>query len=168
MSELIRMIDARQLPPEPIDIKASPTECAALAQRFGLVRVKHLSARITLTRDGPTVRAAGRINADIVQSCAVSAEDLPVRIHEPVALHFVPANSTPATDAEVEIDAEQLDQIEMDGHQFDLGEALAQGLALAIDPYAEGPGAEEARRQAGMLDPSDVGPFAMLKKLLER
>ena len=167
MSELIRMIDARQLPPEPIDIKASPTECAALAQRFGLVRVKHLSARITLTRDGPTVRAAGRINADIVQSCAVSAEDLPVRIHEPVALHFVPANSTPATDAEVELDAEQLDQIEMDGHQFDLGEALAQGLALAIDPYAEGAGAEEARQQAGMLDPSDVGPFAMLKKLLE-
>ena len=167
MSELTRMFDARQLPPGPIDIKASPAECAALAQRFGLVRIKHLSARITLTRDGPTVRAAGRINADIVQSCAVSAEDLPVRIHEPVALHFVPANSTPATDAEVELAAEQLDQIEMDGHQFDLGEALAQGLALAIDPYAEGPGAEDARAQAGMLDPSDVGPFAMLKKLLE-
>ena len=166
MSELTRMIDARQLPPEPIEITASSEECAALAQRFGLVRVKHLSARITLTRDGPTVRAAGRINADIVQSCAISAEDLPVRIHEPVALHFVPANSVPATDAEVELDADQLDQIEMDGHLFDLGEALAQGLALAIDPYAEGPGAEEARCQAGMLDPSDTGPFVMLKKLL--
>ena len=158
------MIDARQLPPGPIDIKASAAECAALAQRFGLVRVKHLSARITLTRDGPTVRAAGRINADIVQSCAISAEDLPVRIHEPVALHFVPANSTPATD--VELDAEQLDQIEMDGHQFDLGEALAQGLALAIDPYAEGPSAEAARREAGLLEPGDEGPFAMLKKLM--
>ncbi len=165
MNELTRMIDARQLPPVPLDIKASTEECAALAQRFGLVRVKHLSARITLTRDGPTVRAAGRINADIVQSCAVSAEDLAVRIHEPVALHFVPANSTPATDAEVELAAEQLDQIEMDGHQFDLGEALAQGLALAIDPYAEGPGAEEARQKLAEQEPS--GPFAMLKKLLE-
>ena len=164
MSELTRMIDARQLPPAPLEIKASPAECAALAQRFGLVRVKHLSARITLTRDGPTVRAAGRINADIVQSCAVSAEDLAVRIHEPVALHFVPANSAPAVDAEVELAAEQLDQIEMDGHQFDLGEALAQGLALAIDPYAEGPGAEEARQQLAEQEPS--GPFAMLKKLL--
>ena len=167
MSELIRLIDARQLPPAPFEIKASAAECAALAQRFGLVRVKHLSARITLTRDGPTVRATGQLNADIVQSCAISAEDLPVRIHEPVALHFVPANSTPATDAEVELDAEQLDQIEMDGHQFDLGEALAQGLALAIDPYAEGPSAEAARREAGLLEPGDVGPFAMLKKLLE-
>ena len=166
MSELTRMIDARQLPPGPIDIKASVAECAALAQRFGLVKVNHLSARITLTRDGPTVRAAGRINADIVQSCAVSAEDLAVRIHEPVALHFVPANSAPATDGEVELDAEQLDQIEMDGHLFDLGEALAQGLALAIDPYAEGPGAEEARREAGLLEPGDEGPFAGLKALM--
>ena len=164
MNELIRMIDARQLPPEPIEVRASAEECAALAQRFGLVRVKHLSARITLTRDGPTVRAAGQLNADVVQSCAISAEDLPVRIHEPVALHFVPVNSTPATDSEVELDAEQLDQIEMDGHQFDLGEALAQGLALAIDPYAEGPGAEEARRSLAEQEPS--GPFAMLKKLL--
>ena len=166
MSELTRMFDARQLPPGPIEIKASAAECAALAQRFGLVRVKHLSARITVIRDGPTVRAAGQLNADVVQSCAISAEDLPVRIHEPVALHFVPANSTPATDAEVELDAEMLDQIEMDGHQFDLGEALAQGLALAIDPYAEGPGAEEARRQAGLLEPGQVGPFSELKKLL--
>ena len=166
MSELTRVFDARQLPPGPVEIKASAEERAALAQRFGLVRVKHLSARITLTRDGPTVRAAGQLNADVVQSCAISAEDLPVRIHEPVALHFVPANSTPAIDAEVELDAEMLDQIEMDGHQFDLGEALAQGLALAIDPYAEGPGAEEARRQAGLLEPGQVGPFGELKKLL--
>ena len=164
MSELTRMIDARQLPPEPMEIKATPEECTALAKRFDLVRVKHLSARITLTRDGPTVRAAGQINADIVQSCAISAEDLAVRIHEPVALHFVPANSVPATDAEVELDAEMLDQIEMDGHQFDLGEAIAQGLGLAVDPYLEGPGADEARHKLAEQEPS--GPFAALKDLL--
>ena len=164
MSELTRMIDSRQLPPAPLEIKATPEECTALAQRFGLVKVKHLSARITLTRDGPTVRAAGQINADIVQSCAISAEDLAVRIHEPVALHFVPANSSPTTDTEVELDAEMLDQIEMDGQLFDLGEAIAQGLGLAIDPYAEGPGADEARRK--LREPDTAGPFAALKDLL--
>ena len=162
MSELVRIIDARQLPPEPLEIKASPEECAALAQRFDLVRVKHLSARIILTRDGPSVRAKGQLNADVVQSCAVSAEDLPVRIHEPVALQFVPANAVQAE--EIELDAEMLDQIEMDGHQFDLGEAIAQGLGLAIDPYLEGPGAEEARRKLAEQEPS--GPFAGLKDLL--
>lgn len=162
MSELSRMIDARQLPAEPLEIKASPEECAALAKRFDLVRVKHLDARITLTRDGPSVRAAGQLNADIVQSCAVSAEDLPVRIHEPIALHFVPANEAQAK--EIELDAEMLDQIEMDGHQFDIGEAVAQTLGLAIDPYLEGPGAEEARRKLAEQEPS--GPFAALKDLL--
>ena len=87
-----------------------------------------------------------------------------MRIHEPVALHFVPANSVPATDAEVELDAEMLDQIEMDGHQFDLGEAIAQGLGLAVDPYLEGPGADEARHKLAEQEPS--GPFAALKDLL--
>ncbi len=162
MSELSRVIDARQLPGEPIEIKASAAECAALAQRFGLVKVKHLSARITLTRDGPSVRAAGQLNADIVQSCAVSADDLPVRIHEPVALQFVPAHAAQAE--EIELEAEMLDEIEMDGQQFDLGEALAQGLALAIDPYAEGSGAAEVRRKLAEQEPS--GPFAALKDLL--
>ena len=162
MSELPRIVDARQLPPAPLEIKASPDECAALAKRFDLVRVKHLSARITLTRDGPSVRAAGQLNADIVQSCAVSAEDLPMRIHEPIALHFVPAHAAQAE--EIELDAEMLDQIEMDGHQFDLGEAVAQTLGLAIDPYLEGPGAEEARRKLAEQEPS--GPFAALKDLL--
>ena len=165
MSELTRMIDARQLPAGAFEVKATAEECTALAKRFGLVKVKHLSAQITLTKDGPSVRAVGRLMADVVQSCAVSAEDLHVRIHEPVALHFVPAGSVPATDEEIELDAEMLDQIEMDGHLFDLGEALAQGLALAIDPYAEGPGADEARRKLAEQEPS--GPFAMLKKLLE-
>ena len=165
MNELTRMIDARQLPAGAFDVKAAPTECAALAARFGLVKVKHFSAVITLTKDGPSVRAVGRLMADIIQSCAISAEDLHVRIHEPVALHFVPAGSVPATDAEIELDAEMLDQIEMDGQQFDLGEALAQGLALGIDPYAEGPGAADARRTLAEQEPS--GPFAMLKKLLE-
>ena len=162
MSELVRIVDARQLPPEPLEIKASPEECGALAKRFDLVRVKHLSARITLTRDGPSVRAAGQLNADIVQSCAISAEDLPVRIHEPIALHFVPAHAAQAE--EIELDAEMLDEIEMDGQQFDIGEAVAQTLGLAIDPYLEGPGAEEARRKLAEQEPS--GAFAGLKDLL--
>ena len=50
-------------------------------------------------------------------------------------------------------------------HEFKL--KLAQGLALAIDPYAEGPTAEDARRKAGLLDEGSSGPFAALKGLLK-
>ena len=62
---------------------------------------------------------------------------------------------------EIELEAEDLDEIEYAGEKFDLGEAIAQSLALAIDPYAEGPNAEEARKKAGIeLDDAPRGPLA--------
>lgn len=167
MSEFSRIYDAARLPAAEQVLEASPAECAALAERFGLVRVKSLAARIQLEADGPAVRASGRFTADVVQSCAVSGDDLPVKLSEPIALHFVPPVGKTAPAEEIELSAEELDQIELDGTRFDLGEAVAQSLALAIDPYAEGPGAEAARRQAGIVNAGEAGPFAALKGLLK-
>jgi hypothetical protein len=56
----------------------------------------------------------------------------------------------------------------MEGGRFDLGEALAQTLGLAIDPYLEGPNAEEARRKAGLMDPSETSPFSALKDMFKK
>lgn len=164
MSEFSRLFDAARLPTGEQLLEASEAECAALARRFGLVAVGRLEARVSLAADGPTVRATGRLEADVVQSCAVSGDNLPARIAEPVALHFVPA--LPPSAEEVELDATDLDQIEMDGTRFDLGEAIAQGMALGINPYAEGPNATEVRRKAGILSEGEGGAFAALKGLL--
>jgi uncharacterized metal-binding protein YceD (DUF177 family) len=166
MSELSRPYDATRLPAAEQVIEASAEECAALARRFGLVAVQSLAARITLKADGPTVRATGQLKADVVQSCAVSGEDLPVKIAEPIALHFVPPADSPESEEEIELEAEDLDEIEMEGTRFDLGEAVAQSLALAIDPYLEGPGAEEIRK-AGLLGQGESSPFAALKGLIK-
>lgn len=167
MSEFSRLYDAARLPTGEQVLEASEAECAALAARFGLVAVKALTARITLKADGPTVHATGRLQADVVQSCAVSGDDLPVRLAEPIALYFVPAGDPPVGDTEIELEADDLDKIEMDSTRFDLGEAVAQSLALAIDPYLEGPGAAEARRKAGIVSEGESGPFAALKGLLK-
>lgn len=167
MSELERIFEAARLPSAEQVIEASEAECAALAARFGLVTVKSLTARVQLAADGPTVRATGRVTANIVQSCAVSGEDLPVRIGEPLALRFVPAGEPVSGDEEIELSAEELDDIEMENGRFDLGEAVAQTLGLAIDPYLEGPGADEARHKAGLLSESEGGAFAALKGLLK-
>lgn len=166
MTELSRPYDATRLPAAEQVIEASVEECAALARRFGLVAVKSLAARIMLKADGPTVRATGQLKADVVQSCAVSGEDLPVKIAEPIALHFVPPADSPESEEEIELEAEDLDEIEMEGTRFDLGEAVAQSLALAIDPYLEGPGAEEVRK-AGLLGQGESSPFAALKGLIK-
>jgi uncharacterized metal-binding protein YceD (DUF177 family) len=167
VSEFSRFYDARQLPAAPVRLEASQAECAALAARFALVAIHSFAAEVTLSPDGAAVRADGRLRADVVQSCAVSGEDLPVRIDEPVALRFVPADQIAQgeEEIEIEIDSAASDEIELDGSRFDLGEALAQGLALAIDPFATGPGADEVRRRAGLLGEAASGPFAALAAL---
>ena len=161
--EFSRPIDRRHLTARPAQLVASEDERAALARRFGLVRVDRLEAEIALESDGEAVNASGRLRADIVQSCAVSGEDLPVAIDEPLTLRFVPERAI--EESEIELEESQLDEIAFAGHVFDLGEAVAQSLALAIDPYAVGPNAEQARKDAGLGDEAASGPFAALAGL---
>src|SRR5690606_31088634 len=102
----IRAIDTRAL-----HLEANQEECAALAARFGLVALHSLSADLELALDGDCVDAQGMLHADFVQSCAVSGEDLPVQVHEAVALRFVPETELAAeTEEEVELDSEGVDE----------------------------------------------------------
>jgi len=166
MSEFSRMIDPRRIEARPYRLEANEAERAALAERFGLVAIGQLDAQFELERDGEAVDATGELEAEIVQSCAVSGEDLPVSIREPLALRFVPEVQVQAAeDEEIELDAGELDEIPFAGDKFDLGEAVAQSLALAIDPYATGPNADAARKEAGLLGEDSAGPFAALKDL---
>lgn len=162
-AEFSRPLDRRHLTAQPTKLTASEDERAALAKRFGLVRVDGLEAEVSLEADGEAVNASGRLRAQIVQSCAISGEDLPVTIDEPLVLRFVPAQAI--EDEELELEESQLDEVPFTGHLFDLGEAVAQSLALAIDPYAVGPNAEQARKNAGLSDQAASGPFAALAGL---
>lgn len=169
-AELSRWVHARQIDEAPVNVVANDTERAALAERFGLVAVDALEAIVALEPKGGAVLANGSLSARIVQTCAVSGDDLPVSISEPIALRFVPedrAAPPPQDDpeAEIELSAEDLDDIAYSGDRFDLGEAVAQTLGLAIDPYLEGPGAEAAR-EAGLVSSEEAsGPFAALAAL---
>ena len=165
MSELefSRPVELRQVGAKPIELVATPEERAALARRFGLVAVEQLKATLMLAPDGEAIDAKGRSRAAIVQSCAVSGEDLPVAIDEPIALRFVPERTV--EDDELELGERELDEIEFSGQAFDLGEAVAQSLALAIDPYATGPEADRVRKEVGLADEAAGGPFAALAAL---
>ena len=147
-------------------IEASPEERAALAARFGLGAVESLRAEISLEQKPRAIRASGRLKAAIMQPCAVSGEDFPVTIDEPIDLRFIEENPRPiAEDAEIELELESddCDEIDYAGDMFDLGEAVAQTLGLAIDPYAEGPGADAARKAAGIVQEGEQeGPLAAL------
>jgi uncharacterized metal-binding protein YceD (DUF177 family) len=163
--EFSRVFDVRHADARALTLEASAAERAALARRFALVRIDRLVAEIVLTRVGETVGAEGRLDAAWVQSCAVSGEDLAVTIAaEPVHIRFVPpADHAPSE--EIELDADACDDIEFTGSTFDLGEAVAQSLGLAIDPFAVGPEAEKARASGLLGDESASGPFAALAAL---
>ena len=161
--EFSRPIDVRGIKDEPVTIAADEAERAALAQRFDLVAIEQLAATVTFEVDGDAVAASGTIEADVVQSCAVSGDDLPVTIHEPVSFRFVP--EAPITAEELELEEEDLDEIPYSGTAFDLGEAVAQSLALAIDPFATGPDADRVRKEKGLNDEGASGPFAALAAL---
>jgi len=161
--EFSRMIDRRHISGEPLELTATEAERAALAKRFGLVRIDQLSARLQLASKDDVIAVQGRLSARIVQSCAVSGEDLPVKIEEPLAFRFVP--ETAIEEEEIELEEQDLDEIGYSGHNFDVGEAVAQSLALSIDPYATGPEADRARKEAGISDEAASGPFAALAAL---
>lgn len=168
-SEMSRPVKLRQVDGGAMRIEASAAERAALAGRFDVVAIERLVADVTLERHGEEVAASGRIEAELVQNCGISGEDFPVRIDEPVAFRFVPEVAQIVTDEEIELSEDELDEIEYSGDVFDLGEAIAQSLGLAIDPYAEGPNADAARKHAGIeSDDSPRGPLAQALKGLKK
>ena len=166
--ELSRPVKPRALPAGPLTVDASETERATLAERFGVTAIPALTATVDFGTKDDAVLAEGTLAATITQPCAVTREELSYDVSEPLMLRFVPAGSVPdyAPDEEIELDAEDLDQIEYEGDAFDLGEAIAQTLALAIDPYREGPGAEEARRRAGIVSDEEQAPSGPLAEAL--
>ena len=163
--EFSLMIDLRQINDVPLTVEPDEPALRRLAGRFGLTEITRMRAEVVLEREGDRVTATGRLTADVIQPCRISGEDFPVSIDEPVALRFVPPIDAAAPDEEIELTADDLDEIEYDGTAFDLGEALAQTLALAIDPFAEGPNADAFRAEHDLNDSAPSGPFAALAAL---
>lgn len=161
--EFSRTIDVRQTEGKAMRLEADEGERAALAARLGIVRIDRLHANLILTRKDREVELRGRFAADVVQPCAVTTEDLPVAIDEEIYVRFVPEKTDYAPDEELELDADDCDEIEYAGSHIDVGEAVAQSLALAIDLFLTGPNADATRKAAGIGTPEDSSPFAALK-----
>ena len=152
--------------PAEIEIVAEPAERAALARRFGLLALHALEARLSVRREGEGVVAQGRVTGAVVQPCIASAEPVPGRIDEEVRLRFVPDGGA---DGDVELDNTAVDTMFFDGAEIDLGEAAAETLALALDPYPRSPEADAVLRRAGVLREEEAAPsgaLAGLKDLL--
>lgn len=150
---------------ERLDLVADDQERSAVATRLGLESLDRLEAHVTLTRKGEIVRGQGRLAAALGQSCVVTGEPVPAHIDEPFELLFMPEPPTSGPDDEIELGASDCDVVFYDGAVIDLGSAIADTLALSVDPYPRSAGAEAALREAGVLTEEQAGPFAALAQL---
>ncbi|HVM22377.1 MAG TPA: DUF177 domain-containing protein [Sphingomicrobium sp.] len=148
-----------------LDLVADDGERKAIAERLDLAALDRLDAHAVLTRTGPCIRASGRITASLQQSCVVTGEPVAACVDEPFAILFMPAPEATGPDEEIELGAEDCDVVFHDGAAIDLGTAVADTLALAVDPYPRSAGAEAALKEAGVLTEEQASPFAALAQL---
>jgi len=151
-----------------IDIVADDAERGVLAERLGLQSLDRLEAHAVLSRDGQKIRATGRLKAALEQSCVATGEPVPAHLDEPFDLVFLPEPKGTGGDEEVELGAADLDTVFHDGSAIDLGGAITDTLALALDPYPRSADADTALKEAGVLTEEEASPFAALAALKEK
>ncbi len=134
MSTRPRPVVADLIGAEPRDVVITPDAAALslLAARMGLPAIEALTCRFTLSRSkAGTVKAAGLLEATVVQEDVVTMEPFAAALRESFALRFVPEEKL--QDMLDPDDPE--DEVGYTGATLDLEEAMAQQLALALDPY---------------------------------
>ena len=150
---------------ERIDLLADDAERHSIAERLDLLSLDRLEAHARLSRNGEDVRATGRVAASLEQRCVVTGEPVAAHLDEPFDIAFVPEPRAGEVPEELELRPEDCDVVFHDGAAIDLGTAIADTLALSLDPYPRSASAEAALREAGVLSEEEAGPFAALAKL---
>ena len=157
-----------------LSIETDAGERAALAERFALHAIDSLSADLSLSRSGEAIAATGTLHAEVTQGCVVTGAPVRARIEEPFSLLFRPQLRT-AAEEEIELSEGEMDVVFYDGGSIDVGEAVAETLSLALDPYPRSPQADGALCEAGVASEAEAerrqeeekaarNPFAALRR----
>jgi uncharacterized metal-binding protein YceD (DUF177 family) len=143
-----------------VTVEATQDERAALAARMQLPAILEVTCRFRLIRVGAgIIQADGWLHARLTQVCVVSLDEFAADLAERFAVRFVPAG-TESDDPDPESD----DELPIVDGLIDLGEAAAEQLALALDPYPRKPGAE----LPDLPEDAEATPFAKLAALRNR
>jgi len=141
--EFSREIEIARIPTggRPFAIAAEPAERAALAARLGVERIDRLVAEGTVRRHAtePLVTVEGRLEAEVTQLCVVTLEPVTSRVEASLLRLFAPGPAPTVEEIVIDPLREEIEPLE--GDRLDLGEVVAEELALALDPYPRAPGA---------------------------
>jgi hypothetical protein len=163
-----------------VDVSADAAERRSLAERFDLLELRALRGHGRLERHGGVLILRGWLEANVVQACVVSLEPVPARIRQPVERRYRLGGTGATAQARFEphgtvvLDDDEAEVEPVLGREIDLGEAFAEELGLALDPYPRA--CEAPALESGALGPHvSVGaedrpsrPFAALRQLQEK
>jgi len=159
--EFSRLVPVGQLAGTAVHrIEASAAERDALARRFGLLGIDRLAAEARLTPLARGFRLDAELVAEVTLECVVTLDPVKSRIEEPFSLVYGEVDEEePPEPAGAEDDVVE----PWPGEELDIGEAVAQQLSLALDPYPRAPGAALPAEGGPPAEPDH--PFAALAKL---
>ena len=146
-----------------VSISATEEERAALAARFGLIALDRLEATLRIRTEAVGIVARGTVYANVVQACSVTDEPLKVAVNEDIAVRFIEEDAV--NEEEIELSEDALDTMFYSGGGIDLGEAAAETVALAIDPFLRGPNAARVLKAAGVISEDEAKPAGALAGL---
>lgn len=162
------------VPAEGLDVKLAADAAAleALKVRFDLESLDRLEAAMVVSpwrKAG--LKVDGTLQAELAQRCVVTLEPVPVALNERFSMLFRPEAGERPKEHEIAVDPladEPPDVLPPEG--IDLGEAVAEQLALMLDPYPKAPDARyepQSEDDSGSF-PEGQGkpnPFSVLKNL---
>lgn len=160
-----------------VEIEATPGEAAALAKRYGILDVTRVRATVRLTAIARgDVAMDADFDATVVQRCVVTLDPVESRLQGSFSLVYLENASDGDEGLADVIDGNDPDPAEpiVDG-QIDVGEAVAEQIALEIDPFPRAPGAEftlpaaaGGAESVGDERPNPFAKLAILKDKLEQ
>jgi len=148
-------------------ITATPEECASLAKRFNLLALDNLNANLILIRKGQggsaRLAVSGRLNATVCQSCVITLDPVSMEIDTEFAAMFDIAAGDDQSESDVDLQIDDDVEPIIEGI-VDLGELVAQNLAVEIDPFPRKEDADSSEIIPKTTE-NDANPFSVLKKL---
>jgi uncharacterized metal-binding protein YceD (DUF177 family) len=146
-SEIERIVDVDHTGPggTALEISATDSERAALAKRFGFLDLPAFSARVTVDRKpGDRIVVEGRLRGKIVQACILTLDPVTQDLDETFRIVFKQglAEEKDPESGEALVNPQADAPEPLPGNLLDVGEIVAEQLALAAEPYPRRPGAK--------------------------
>ncbi len=150
--------------PMKIELTADEKQRRALAERFKIISVDALTAEVNLKRvNRSQIRVRGSFDAEVTQTCVVSLEPFRDTVSDSFSVLFGENQTARPNEYEIELSMDEDEETDVaeDG-KIDVGELVAEYLALSLNPFPRRPGASfsyETPRE------EKKSPFAALEKL---